>query len=202
MIVIYQKRVGKGSFFNKDNKLSLNIIDPQGFRLNIGIIIVNRENQVLWARRTGQNAWQFPQGGVQQGERLEEALFRELKEELGLESSHVRIEDVTRKFLRYRLPPGLIRYDNHPVCVGQKQKWYLLRMLTDDQAVDLNCSPKPEFDEWEWVPYWYPLRQVISFKKDVYRRALLHFAQNLFGMVEHGVLDPFVAKPSVRSAEL
>lgn len=182
--------------------MSLNIIDPQGFRLNIGIIIINRENQVLWARRFGQNAWQFPQGGVQQGERLEEALFRELKEELGLDPADVRIEDVTRKFLRYRLPPGLIRYDNHPVCVGQKQKWYLLRMLASNEAIDLECSEKPEFEEWEWVPYWYPLRQVISFKKDVYRRALLHFAQNLFGMVEQSILDPFVAKPSVRSTEL
>lgn len=199
---MYQKWQKKGSFFSKDNKLSLNIIDPQGFRLNIGIIIVNAENQVLWARRVGQNAWQFPQGGVQQGERLEQALFRELKEELGLNQADVRIEDVTRKFLRYRLPPGLIRYDNHPVCVGQKQKWYLLRMLASDQAINLNCAAKPEFEEWQWVPYWLPLRGVIAFKKDVYRKALLYFAEHLFGMNEQLLLDPFVALPSVRSPEL
>lgn len=182
--------------------MSLNIIDPKGFRLNIGIIIINADNQVLWARRVGQNAWQFPQGGVQQGERLEQALWRELKEELGLEPTDVRIEDVTRTFLRYRLPPGLIRYDNHPVCVGQKQKWYLLRMLASDHAINLNCSNKPEFEEWQWVPYWLPLRGVISFKKDVYRKALLYFAEQLFGAGNQTVLDPFVAQPSVRAPEL
>jgi putative (di)nucleoside polyphosphate hydrolase len=181
--------------------LSLNIIDPQGFRLNIGIVIINADNKVLWARRIGQNAWQFPQGGVQQGERLEEALYRELKEELGLDKHDVRVERVILKFLKYRLPAGLIRYDNHLVCIGQKQKWYLLRMISDDSAINLNISDKPEFEEWRWVSYWHPLRSVISFKKDVYRKALQSFSEHLFGSHENSVLDPFVARPSLNNTE-
>ncbi len=175
---------------------NINIIDHQGYRLNIGIIVINQDNNLLWAKRMGQNAWQFPQGGVQQGEKLHEALYRELKEELGLDPEDVEIEAITEGFLKYRLPAGLIRYDNHPLCIGQKQKWYLLRMKGADQRVDLNCSPKPEFERWQWVPFWYPLKHVISFKKDVYRKSLLYFSRTLFMPLDDLGLDPFVAQPT------
>lgn len=171
-----------------------NVIDPQGYRLNIGIIVINQDNKVLWAKRKGQNAWQFPQGGVQQGERLTQALYRELFEELGLKSEDVAIEQVTEGFLKYRLPPGLIRQDARPLCIGQKQKWYLLRMKASDSAVNLEQAAKPEFEQWMWVPYWYPLRYVISFKKDVYRKALLYFAKELFGN-DAPPLDSFSVTP-------
>ena len=177
---------------------NINIIDQQGYRLNIGIIVINHNNNLLWAKRMGQNAWQFPQGGVQQGEKLHQALYRELKEELGLDPEDVEIEAMTEGFLKYRLPAGLIRYDNHPLCIGQKQKWYLLRLKGEDQRIDLGCSPKPEFEKWQWVPYWYPLKHVISFKKDVYRKALLYFARNLFLSQEAYTLDPFIAQPTPR----
>jgi len=173
-----------------------NVIDHQGYRLNIGIIVINDSNQLLWAKRIGQNAWQFPQGGVQQGERLNQALFRELKEELGLNPSDVEIVTSTEGFLKYRLPAGLIRYDNHPLCIGQKQKWYLLRLKAPENQIDLCSNGKPEFESWMWVPYWYPLKHVISFKKDVYRRALLAFSEVLFGASSDSrVLDPFYAYP-------
>lgn len=183
----------------EDNKThNLNIIDSQGYRLNIGIIIINQDNKLLWAQRSRQNAWQFPQGGVQQGEKLYQALYRELKEELGLEPSDVKIEASTPGFLRYRLPAGLIRYDNHPLCIGQKQKWYLLRLINPDNHINLGLSDKPEFEHWMWVPYWYPLKYVISFKKDVYRKALNHFATIIFQGNGQSPLDPFIAQPIPR----
>ncbi len=184
---------------NNHKVQNLNIIDGQGYRLNIGIILINQDNKVLWAQRQGQNAWQFPQGGVQQGEKLYQALYRELHEELGLEAADVRIEASTPGFLKYKLPAGLIRHDNHPVCIGQKQKWYLLRMINDDNRINLDQGDKPEFQSWMWVPYWYPLRHVISFKKDVYRRALNYFAQGLYQKGELPTLDPFVVQTSKKA---
>lgn len=152
------------------------MIDTDGFRPNVGIILANGEGNVLWARRVGgQDAWQFPQGGIKEKETPEQALFRELQEEVGLVESDVAIQAVTRGWLRYRLPQRLVRQKS-PVCVGQKQKWFLLRLLSDDTAVQLNAGGPPEFDSWRWVSYWYPLTKVVSFKREVYRRALKELA--------------------------
>ncbi|ASP37754.1 RNA pyrophosphohydrolase [Bacterioplanes sanyensis] len=155
------------------------MIDDQGYRPNVGIIICNDAGQVLWARRVGQDAWQFPQGGIKQGESPEKALYRELAEEVGLQPKDVKILGCTRGWLRYRLPRRMIRQDSKPVCVGQKQKWYLLRLLSSDDEVNVATTNKPEFDGWEWVSYWYPLGQVVSFKRDVYRSALTELAPRI-----------------------
>jgi putative (di)nucleoside polyphosphate hydrolase len=153
------------------------VIDPDGFRPNVGIVVANTRGEVLWARRIGQNAWQFPQGGINTGEAPEEALYRELREEIGLCPDHVELLACTRGWLRYRLPERLVRRsDNGPVCIGQKQKWFLLRMLADDDQVRMDCGDKAEFDHWSWVSYWYPLGQVVSFKREVYRRAMKELA--------------------------
>lgn len=148
------------------------MIDADGFRPNVGIVLANAQGEVLWARRVGQDAWQFPQGGIQANEDPEQALYRELHEEVGLFPEHVKIVGATRGWLRYRLPERLVRKDSKPTCIGQKQKWFLLQMLADDQQVNLHCANKPEFDNWEWVSYWYPLGQVVAFKREVYRRAM------------------------------
>ena len=165
-----------------DNTSQESIIDKQGYRLNIGIIVMNEQNQLLWAQRHNQYAWQFPQGGVQGNETLVEAMYRELYEELGLKKEDVKICDSTPTLLKYRLPAKLIRQEQKPLCIGQKQKWYLLKLVSPDEHVNLSISEKPEFDSWSWVPYWYPLRYVISFKREVYRKALKYFAKNLFDL--------------------
>lgn len=155
------------------------VIDFDGFRPNVGIILTNAAGQVLWARRVNQDAWQFPQGGIHDRETPEQALYRELQEEIGLESKDVRVLACTRGWLRYRLPQRLVRFNTQPVCIGQKQKWFLLRLLSDEHRVRMDLSPKPEFDDWRWVSYWYPLGQVVSFKREVYRRALRELAPRL-----------------------
>ncbi|MEO0442513.1 MAG: RNA pyrophosphohydrolase [Pseudomonadota bacterium] len=149
------------------------MIDTYGFRANVGIILSNLKGQLLWARRIGGlDAWQFPQGGIHEGESPEQALYRELEEEVGLRANDVDIIDVTRGWLKYKLPKNLVREHQIPLCIGQKQKWFLLKLLSDDSAIRLDRSASIEFDDWRWVSYWYPLDQVISFKRDVYRRAL------------------------------
>lgn len=152
------------------------MIDSEGFRANVGIMLANARGEVLWARRVGQDAWQFPQGGIQQGESPQQALFRELEEEIGLTAKDVEIIASTRGWLRYRLPQRLLRRDSKPLCIGQKQKWFLLKMLSDDSEVRFDKDHKPEFDHWRWVSYWYPLGQVVPFKREVYRRALKELA--------------------------
>jgi len=153
------------------------VIDSEGFRANVGIMLANDQGQLLWARRVGgRDAWQFPQGGIQHGESPQDALYRELHEEVGLLPEAVKVLGETRGWLRYRLPRNFIRKGQTPVCIGQKQKWFLLQMLADDDAVRLDLNDKPEFDHWQWVSYWYPLNQVISFKREVYRRALKELA--------------------------
>lgn len=149
------------------------MIDADGFRPNVGIILTNSQGQLLWARRVGgHDAWQFPQGGIRQDEHPEAALYRELTEEVGLEQKDVEIIGCTRGWLRYRLPRQLIRHQSKPLCIGQKQKWFLLRMASPDQNIRLDLHETAEFDHWRWVSYWYPLSKVVSFKRDVYRRAL------------------------------
>jgi len=148
------------------------LIDADGYRPNIAIVLVNEKRQVFWCRRIGQDAWQFPQGGMDEGETPEEAMYRELREETGLLPHHVDIIGNTRDWLRYDLPEHLVRKNSEPICIGQKQIWYLLRFRGMEKDVDLKQSGHAEFDDWCWQDYWKPIDQVIDFKKQVYRRAL------------------------------
>jgi len=148
------------------------MIDTDGYRMNVGIILTNWAGQVLWAKRVGQKAWQFPQGGIKAYETPKRAMFRELHEELGLSTGQVQILGTTHGWLRYRLPHHLIRHYQRPLCIGQKQVWYLLRLLSQDNSISLDSSEVPEFDKWLWVDYWYPLAKVVYFKKQVYKHAL------------------------------
>jgi putative (di)nucleoside polyphosphate hydrolase len=164
------------------NKRDAGMIDAAGFRSNVGIILANDEGQVFLGKRVGQSdAWQFPQGGVNEGETAEEALFRELYEETGLTRTDVEVLGSTRGWLRYRLPTRYQRKNTHPRCVGQAQKWFLLRLLADESSIRFDRAARPEFDGWSWVSYWYPITNVISFKRDVYRRALSELAPKLLG---------------------
>ena len=148
------------------------MIDSEGFRSNVGIIVCNDVGNLLWTRRIGQNSWQFPQGGVDSGESAEQALYRELEEEIGLVKQDVKILGSTKNWLKYRLPNRYIRQDSHPLCIGQKQKWYLLRLTGNESRIHFDGTGHPEFDHFIWVNYWYPIQQVISFKQAVYRQAL------------------------------
>ena len=153
------------------------MIDKAGYRYGVGIILVNDNRQVFFAKRIGMLAWQFPQGGMKEDETPEQTMFRELKEEVGLNPDDVQVLASTRRWLRYRLPSRLVRHYVKPLCVGQKQKWFLLRLSNQRAKIDLQANDDPEFDSWAWVSYWYPLRQVVTFKRRVYVMALKEFAK-------------------------
>ena len=155
------------------------VIDRVGYRLNVGIVLVNAQNRVFWGRRSGHDAWQFPQGGLAAGETSLEAMFRELHEEVGLDKEDVEVMGSTKRWLKYRLPKQYIRHGSRPLVIGQKQKWFLLKLTASPHHIQLNLSDPPEFDEWQWVSYWYPLGQVVNFKRDVYRKAMMELCLQL-----------------------
>lgn len=152
------------------------MIDEQGYRPNVGIILCNQQNQVFWARRCGQNGWQFPQGGINPQETPEQALFRELNEEVGLAPEHVHIMGRTQDWLRYDIPAQFSRSPRTSHFRGQKQIWFLLRFLGSAEHVRLNACDRPEFDSWRWVEYWSTLEQIVEFKRAVYEQALRELA--------------------------
>ncbi|MDA8389658.1 MAG: RNA pyrophosphohydrolase [Gammaproteobacteria bacterium] len=155
------------------------MIDKDGYRPNVGIILANGEGQVLWARRCRCDGWQFPQGGIKRRETVEQALYRELYEEVGLVGDQVEICGRTRDWLRYELPGRYRRQVGSREFKGQKQLWYLLRLVGRDSDVRLDRSPAPEFDAWRWVEYWSPLESIVAFKREVYQMALTELAPYL-----------------------
>ncbi len=152
------------------------MIDSEGYRANVGIVLINDQSQVFWARRITQDGWQFPQGGVDEGELPIDGMYRELYEEIGLVHNDVSLLATTPSWLRYQLPRKFQRRHSKPLCIGQKQAWFLLRLNSEDKHIELNACDKPEFDEWRWVDYWYPMDHVVYFKKNVYEQALKNLA--------------------------
>ena len=155
------------------------VIDADGFRANVGIVLLH-ENQVFLGRRTGGRGWQFPQGGVRVGEEPEEAVYRELQEEIGVEPESVELLGSTAAWLSYRLPPRYIRRNQQPLCIGQKQRWFLLRLTAEEVRFDFGRTAEPEFDRWRWASWWEPVREVIYFKRPVSARALTELAAFAF----------------------
>jgi len=157
------------------------MLDEQGYRPNVGIILLNSQRQVFWGKRVREHAWQFPQGGIKSGEEPEQAMFRELEEETGLKPHHVEIIGRTNDWLRYDVPARWVRREWRGHYRGQKQIWYLLKMLGQDSDVTLKCDfEKPEFDAWRWHDYWVPLESVIEFKRGVYQSALDELSRLVF----------------------
>jgi len=148
------------------------VIDRDGFRANVGMMLMSAEGKLFMARRAGGRGWQFPQGGKLRGETDEQSLYRELQEEIGLAAGDVQIVGRTRHWLRYRLPQRYVRHNMQPLCLGQKQRWFLLRLRDADPRFRFDVTPEPEFDRWRWVDWWQPIREVIYFKRAVYTRAL------------------------------
>lgn len=152
------------------------MIDPDGYRPNVGIVLMRPDGRVFWARRIRRDGWQFPQGGMRSDETPIEAMYRELEEETGLLPQHVSVLGSTPGWLRYRLPHRGASRDRRPRCLGQKQVWFLLQMVGREEDLRLDATDKPEFDDWRWVEFWYPMAHVVTFKRSVYAAALRHLA--------------------------
>lgn len=181
------------------------MIDPDGYRPNVGIVLMQGDGRVFWARRVSRDGWQFPQGGMNSDETPIEAMYRELREETGLMPEHVDVLASTPGWLRYRLPHRFVRRHQRPTCIGQKQVWFLLRFNGNESDLRLDLFEEPEFDSWTWVDYWHPLDNVVSFKREVYERALRHlapFAKDICALIAptKSVLKAAQAPPRLSNA--
>lgn len=172
------------------------MLDREGYRPNVGIILCNAKNEVFWGKRIREHSWQFPQGGIKRGETPEQAMYRELHEEIGLLPEHVQILGRTKDWLRYDVPMHWVKREWRGSYRGQKQIWFLLRLAGRDSDVSLRASDHPEFDAWRWNQYWVSLDAVIEFKRGVYEQALNELARfldadrrrsGLFDMWRHSV---------------
>lgn len=155
------------------------MLDREGYRPNVGIILTNERNEVFWGKRVREHSWQFPQGGIKPGESPEAAMYRELLEEVGLLPHHVRILGRTRDWLRYDVPTHWVKREWRGSYRGQKQIWYLLRLTGRESDVHLRATSHPEFDAWRWHQYWAPIDEVIDFKRGVYEDALQELSRHL-----------------------
>ncbi len=177
------------------------MIDVDGYRFNVGIIIVNKEGKLFWGKRIQQDAWQFPQGGIRENETPQQALFRELKEEVGLDPSDVRVLGRTEDWISYDLPKHLIRHHSRPLCIGQKQIWFMLGLESELDCINLNMHERPEFEDWAWVDYWRPVQEVISFKQSVYQQALTELESTLEKFWLHKYLREEVLSEDEKKSE-
>jgi len=155
-------------------------IDDEGFRANVGIILTNDRGKLMLAGRVGSKGWQFPQGGMLRGEEPEQAMYRELREEVGLEAADVEVLGMTSDWLRYRLPKKFIRRNSTPLCIGQKQRWFMLNLLASPDCLRFDLGDEPEFDRVRWVDFWRPVNEVIYFKRRVYACALHELGSTVY----------------------
>lgn len=149
-------------------------LDSQGFRHNVGMVLCNRQGEVMLFKRYQQASWQFPQGGIDEGETPLEAMHRELHEEVGLQATQVQVLGETQGWYPYVLPRRLLS-QAYGAFVGQKQKWFLLELLADPSEIrfDVQGAREAEFEAFQWVSYWYPLREIVNFKREAYAGMLL-----------------------------
>ena len=144
-----------------------------GYRLNVAMIVFNEENKVLLCKRKNSENWQFPQGGVDDDEDITQAMYRELNEEVGLLPEQVTITAQSKDLIYYDIPPNIRSMVLGGKFKGQAQKYFLLKLVSG--KINLTKESNPEFDDFNWVTFWYPLHKVVDFKKNVYRKALNEF---------------------------
>ena len=155
-------------------------IDKEGFRANVGIILTDDSGKLLLGGRISNKGWQFPQGGMLVGEEPDVAMYRELREEIGLEQQDVELLGVTQDWIRYRLPDKFVRRHSKPLCIGQKQRWFMLKMKCAADNVRFDLGEQAEFDRVRWVDFWRPVNEVIYFKRRVYAQALHELGSTVY----------------------
>ena len=151
------------------------MIDPDGYRPNVGIVLMHPDGRVFWARRVRRDGWQFPQGGMNSDETPLEAMYRELGGNRPAARA-CRRAGVTPAGCATGCRRAPSAATNALVCIGQKQVWFLLQFTGAEADLRLDQTDHPEFDQWRWVDFWYPAENVVLFKRDVYRSALRHLA--------------------------
>jgi len=152
------------------------------YRPNAGAVLFNRRGEVFIGRRRAgagvhlAQAWQMPQGGIDAGETPQQAVLRELAEEIG--TARAEIIDEYPEWLTYDLPPELIGQALGGRYRGQKQRWFALRFLGEDHDIRLDAHTPPEFDAWRWAALVELPALAVPFKRTIYSRLATAFARH------------------------
>jgi len=144
----------------------------EGYRPNVAMVVINSMNKVLICRRKNTRTWQFPQGGIDNGEDIKKAMYRELSEEVGLSKADVSLVGESEGTITYEIPKTIRSKVLGGKFKGQEQKWFLLKLNKDNCEIKLDNEAFPEFDKYEWVSFWQPLNRIVDFKREAYRKAL------------------------------
>jgi putative (di)nucleoside polyphosphate hydrolase len=147
----------------------------EAYRSSVGMVIFSREGLVLLAERIGSaDSWQMPQGGIDEGEDPELAVFREMEEEIG--TRNAKIIGQVDEWLYYDFPAHTAQKLFEGKYRGQRQKWIAMRFLGEDSDINLEAHSHPEFSRWKWVPFTELMKYVVPFKRTVYERVMQEFA--------------------------
>ena len=147
-------------------------VNNEGYRPNVAMVVINSMNKVLICRRKNTRTWQFPQGGIDNGEDIKKAMYRELSEEVGLSKADVILVGESEGTITYEIPKTIRSKVLGGKFKGQEQKWFLLKLKKDNSEIKLDNEAFPEFDKYEWVSFWQPLNRIVDFKREAYREAL------------------------------
>jgi putative (di)nucleoside polyphosphate hydrolase len=150
------------------------------YRSGVGIMLINRDKKIFVGKRIDNNsdAWQMPQGGLDAGESEDEAMLRELKEETGIDSEKIKILQKSANYHYYNLPYKLQKKFWGGKYLGQRQKWYLVEFLGDENDVNIETET-PEFSEWKWISKNEIVDVIVSFKRELYQDLIKEFAKFL-----------------------
>lgn len=150
------------------------------YRPCVGIVLINRDGLIFAGQRkdSPSPAWQMPQGGIDDGERPRTAALRELWEETGIPAERVEVLDKTPDWLLYDLPPELLGKVWGGKFRGQKQRWYLMRYLGQDDQIDI-ATHHPEFSRWRWIGADQMVAEIVPFKRAVYEQVVAAFREHL-----------------------
>ncbi len=149
--------------------------EGRGYRRGVGMVVFNDRGQVVVGRRLDfrSDAWQMPQGGIDDGEEPREAAVRELLEEIGTDKVEIVAE--TEGWLRYDIPEDLAAKLWQGSYRGQEQKWFAMRFLGTDADIDIDTE-LPEFNAWKWLPFAQTPEAIVPFKRELYARLVEEFS--------------------------